>query len=119
MANTGWLGSGALPTKLEKADIQNSFVVLTGHIDHGGVLPIPNGFSENQCKWIVSPNHTNIQNVGWDWNEETTGKHIKIECWTNGRTVHCGMVVNEGITGRGAVQKFVPGRANYMVIGIK
>lgn len=94
--------------------------VITGTIYHGQTLPLPSGFTEDQCRWIVSPaihrvddndvircytsavaadNGTN-NSGGWQSdNLGNAGTHGRVvTCWTSQRG---------------------PGYANYMVIGIR
>ena len=93
--------------------------VLTGEIWHGGVLPLPHGFVESQCRFFVSMKHSNPNGQGWDWNENAGGRHYRTQCYTSGRTVTCQTFVNEGIWGHGASPLTIDGIANYLVIGVK
>lgn len=33
-----------------------SIAVLTGTVAHGGTIPLPSGYTQDQCKWFVSIN---------------------------------------------------------------
>ncbi|VEI74841.1 Phage tail fibre repeat [Mannheimia haemolytica] len=99
-------------------NVQN-IVVLQGVINHGGTLPLPSGFNESQCKFIISTNNSNPNGATWDWNESFKGKHYRNICELNGRVVTCQTVVNDGISGNGAIHTIINGKANYMVIGVK
>ena len=89
--------------------------VLTGTIDHGGTLPLPSGFSESQCHFMVSVNKDNPNKSAWDINEQGTHFHYGFECWAEGRKVHVGAYLGH----YGSRTNFVAGVANYIVIGVK
>lgn len=78
--------------------------ILTGSIADGGTIPLPDGYTEAQCKWMVSMRHANlIQNTsflfqGWD-------------VYTDGRAVRSLVKQSRGGKSNGVV--------NYMVIGVK
>ena len=78
--------------------------ILTGSIADGGTIPLPDGYTEAQCKWMVSMRHANlIQNTnflfqGWD-------------VYTDGRSVRSLVKQSRGGKSNGVV--------NYMVIGVK
>ena len=45
-----------------------SVTILTGSISNGGTIPLPSGYTESQCKWIVSPQkwYDNAGDGGYD-----------------------------------------------------
>ena len=90
--------------------------VLTGEIGHGGTLPIPSGFSENQCKFFVSPRDTGSSGYNWDLREGISAEHYRIICYQSGR-VALGYTliyndVNDSYESRGFTM-------SYIVIGVK
>lgn len=89
--------------------------ILTGTISHGGTIPLPSGYSEGQCRWMVSMNNDNPSNTAWDWQEGVSLDHIHSYCSANGtRVVTCyRTVLNE--TG----SQTHNGTANYIIIGVK
>ena len=93
----------------------HSVSVLTGTISHGGTIPLPSGFSEGQCRWMVSMNNDNPSNTAWDWQENLASDHIHSYCSANGtRVVTCyRTVLNETGT------QTHNGTANYIIIGYK
>ena len=93
----------------------HSVSVLTGTISHGGTIPLPSGYSEGQCRWMVSMNNDNPSNTAWDWQEGVSSDHIHSYCSANGtRVVTCyRTVLNE--TG----SQTHNGTANYIIIGVK
>lgn len=89
--------------------------ILTGTISHGGTIPLPSGYSEGQCRWMVSMNNDNPSNTAWDWQEGVSSDHIHSYCSANGtRVVTCyRTVLNETET------QTHNGTANYIIIGVK
>lgn len=90
--------------------------VLTGEIGHGGILPIPSGFSEGQCAFFVSPRDTNSSGYNWDLREGISAQHYRIICYPAGRVAH-GFTriyndVNDSYEDRGF-------NMTYLVIGVK
>ena len=76
--------------------------ILTGAIAHGGTIPLPSGFSESQCSWLVSVNNVRVKN------DNTSDILI---CETLGRVVSIYM--------EGTDQGVLTGIANYIIIGVK
>ena len=93
----------------------HSVSVLTGTISHGGTIPLPNGYSESQCRWLVSVNNDNLSGSTWDIQSSGYYDHVHTYCSANGtRVVTCYRTVyNE----RGPLTQ--NGKANYIVIGVK
>ena len=89
--------------------------ILTGTIAHGATIPLPSGYSEGQCKWMVSVNNDNPSNTAWDWQEGVSSDHIHNYCSANGtRVVTCyRTVLSETGT------QTHNGTANYIIIGYK
>ena len=80
--------------------------VLTGEIAHGGTIPLPAGYTEAQCKWMVS--------MRVPWVEKMDGKRPIgnfITCYTTGRVVVC--------AGGSPPRAEFSSTANYIVIGVK
>ena len=94
----------------------SSVAVLTGQIWHGGTLPIPNGYSEGQCRFFVSLYDSNSNSVLWDLREGIRAQHYREVCFVAGRTVNAYMRVYndtwDGYEDHGTI-------ANYLVIGVK
>ena len=47
---------------------KSSVTIITGSISNGGTIPLPSGYTESQCKWIVSPQkwYDNAGDGGYD-----------------------------------------------------
>lgn len=102
----------------DKNDIlsrSTNVAILTGTINHGGIIPLPSGFSESQCKWMVSVNFDDPGMNIWDIEEGGSHYHYGFRCQTNGRQVNC--ITYHG-HGYGRVIT-IGGIANYIVIGVK
>ena len=90
--------------------------VLSGTIAHGGTIPLPSGFTEAQCKWLVSMNDSNNGGDTWDLREGATTNQYYERCFTTGRVVSAYSVVSEDITDASETHD---GVANYIIIGVK
>ena len=113
----------ALAKKADKATtlaaygLGDAIAVLTGTIADGGTIPLPAGFSEAQCKFMVSMAEDDPIYASWDINESSISKHYYFKCFTVGRVVtakayHGGAnYMHDGW--------WLPGRANYLVIAYK
>ena len=113
----------ALAQKADKATtlaaygLGDAIAVLTGTIADGGTIPLPAGFSEAQCKFMVSMAEDDPIYASWDINESSISKHYYFKCFTVGRVVtakayHGGAnYMHDGW--------WLPGRANYLVIAYK
>ncbi len=80
----------------------NQSTVLSGVLFDGGVVPLPAGYTEAQCKWIVSP----VTMVG------TLTNYIKdFSCQTGpGRIVNAKWITPAAT---------VSGWVNYLIVGVK
>ena len=104
-------------TTLAAYGLGDAIAVLTGTIADGGTIPLPAGFSEAQCKFMVSMAEDDPIYASWDINESSINKHYYFKCFTVGRVVtakayHGGAnYMHDGW--------WLPGRANYLVIAYK
>ena len=82
--------------------------VLSGTIAHGATIPLPEGYTEEQCKWMVS--------MTYPWTEGKAQKGY-VSCYTEGRIVMCAY---HWYNNRSKSWMFNGGvNANYIVIGVK
>lgn len=84
----------------------NNIAILIGTVAHGGTIPLPDGYTQAQCKWMVSMYDCSY----------STGRHenasLGFRCYASAdRVVTCQIKANED----GWLDK----TANYMIIGIK
>jgi hypothetical protein len=91
------LASGAVNAeKMAASALANNISVLTGYIYHGETVPLPTGYTQNQCKWLVSVY------------SHTVDDDDTLYCYTDGnRVLTCWTAQRYG------------GYANYIIIGIK
>ena len=94
----------------------NNISVLHGTIVNGGTIPLPSGYTEAQCKWIVSINDSNANGSGWDVREGLSTNHYETRCYTTGRVVTATMYAYNDITDAGVTYV---ASANYIIIGVK
>jgi hypothetical protein len=90
--------------------------VVTGRMFDGGTIPLPTGFSQEQCKWIVSPHL--FDPPLFDIDENGPDAQFRVECFTlPDRTV----VARWWQRGHGSTPGFQNHRgwANYMIVGVK
>ncbi len=92
---------------------KNTTSVLSGVLAHGATIPLPSGYTEEQCKWIVSlriaetnPHLGNNQGVDV-WYQE---------CFTDGRVVTARVrMINTSVS----QPNWKDVSANYIIIGVK
>ena len=86
-----------------RADATNGIAILTGTIAHGGTIPLPNGYTESQCKWMVSVKFMNDFATGGDLQnfECAVDEHRKVSCTAEGFGDSANTI------------------ANYIIIGVK
>lgn len=102
--------------------------VTYGNVRDGGTLPIPDGFNENECTWLLSMDQSNVDRWYIDFRESNSSNMINFECWREGRKVHVGTrlkgqdgiskTYNDSTKNNGA-EVFLPGTANYICIAVK
>lgn len=80
--------------------------VLMGEIADGGTIPLPDGYTEAQCKWMVSVRNTEIRSA------DISPRYIM--CNMSGRKVSCysAYPAKHG-------ESLRKGTANYIIIGVK
>ena len=88
--------------------------ILTGTVANGGTIPLPSGFSEAQCKWMVSIDNSNSNGTGWDIDNAIVANHISHRCYTTGRVV----TANTTVRGEAGFITY-DATANYIIIGVK
>ena len=108
----------------------NDISVTSGVIKHGETLPIPQGFTESECTWLLSIDHSNKDSWYFDINESGCYNMFDQQCWREGRKVHVGTLFKgfdsfgtygNGTEGHNRTHNtfFVPGTANYVCIALK
>ncbi|EEP65199.1 hypothetical protein VEIDISOL_01074 [Veillonella dispar ATCC 17748] len=127
----GWYGKNKQRTFQPFLTIPDISVTY-GNIRHGGTLPIPDGFREDECTWLLSVDQSNVDSIFYDVNESGSSNMVNIQCWREGRKVHVGTLY-KGFDGfartfrdqsilynkNGNNTYFVEGTANYICIAVK
>lgn len=120
----GWYGKDKTTT-FKPFIFDDDMVITSGTINHGQTLPIPDGFTENECTWLLSMAQSNAERWYIDFRESNSSNMINFECWREGRKVHVGTYLKgqDGIsktyndsTKNGGAAVFLPGTANYVCI---
>ena len=125
----GWYGRDK-STEFRPLMTLSDISVTYGNIVDGGILPIPEGFLENECVWLLSMDQSNVNRIYYDINEGGAMNMINHECWREGRRVHVGTRLKglDGISSQikdpytkfGWNQEYwVSGTANYICIAVK
>lgn len=91
-----------MANKANRSEVQH-IAILTGTIAHGGTIPLPAGYTAEQCKWMVSSSYVNAPGgQGADVYVCRTNADRVVEVW--------------GFIGDKWTEY---GTANYMIIGVK
>lgn len=126
----GWYGRGK-STEFRPLMTLKDISVTYGNIRDGGTLPIPDGFNENECTWLLSMDQSNVNRMYYDIAEGGARNMFNYECWREGRKVHVGVRVKglDGISPSyegnytrlegNSREYWVSGSANYICIAIK
>ena len=102
--------------------------VTSGTISDGQTLPIPSGYSKEECTVLLSLSKSNAENIYVDIRESGIANSVQVECWAdNNLTAHVGMWWrnNEGYShsaygnGEGKGDTWMPGEATYICIALK
>lgn len=114
--NANKLGGQSLQWIINQINVaKTSIAILTGVLNDGGTIPLPDGYAESQCRWMVSPKSDNYNLSPWDMNENGGPQIVyTFYCHTEGRKVVCRSrhVGDDG-------DRTFPGSVNYMIIGVK
>lgn len=123
----GWYGKDGQPVFKPFLTIPDISVTY-GNVRDGETLPIPDGFNENECTWLLSMDQSNVDKWYIDFRESNSSNMINFECWREGRKVHVGTrlkgqdgiskTYNDSTKNNGA-EVFLPGTANYICIAVK
>lgn len=102
--------------------------VTSGTISDGQTLPIPSGYSKEECTVLLSLSKSNAENIYVDIRESGIANSVQVECWVdNNLTAHVGMWWrnNEGYShsaygnGEGKGDTWMPGEATFICIALK
>ena len=107
--------SGMSSTHSHALDVTGNVSILTGTIAHGGTIPLPSGFTQAQCKWMVSISDDNPTNHKWDIREGDALVHYKFVCSADSNRV----VTAQTTHNNDGVIILINANANYIIIGVK
>lgn len=126
----GWYGEGAKPVFKPFMTLQDISITY-GNVRDGGTLPIPEGFNENECTWLLSIDQSNVNKMYYDIAEGGARNMLNYECWREGRKAHVGVRLKglDGISPSyegnytrlegNSREYWVSGSANYICIAVK
>lgn len=106
----------------------NDIKITSGKVSDGQTIPIPSGYSKDECTVLLSLSKSNAEGIYVDIRESGIANSVQVECWTdNNLTAHVGMWWrnSEGYShsaygnGEGRGDKWMPGEATYICIAIK
>ena len=78
-------------------------------------IPLPSGFTQTQCKWMVSISDDNPTNHEWDIREGAALMHYKFVCSADSNRV----VTAQTTHNNDGVITLINANANYIIIGVK
>lgn len=126
----GWYGRDK-STEFRPLMTLSDISVTYGNVGDGGTLPIPEGFNENECTWLLSMDQSNVNRIYYDIAEGGARNMLNYECWREGRKVHVGVRLKglDGISTSyegnytrlegNSREYWVSGTANYICIAVK
>ncbi len=104
-ANTVLISNGAT-TAPSYAALSALIAITSGVVSHGATIPLPSGYAESQCKWVVGLGNLGTYNGGDGTNLQ------QIRCSVDGsRVLTCTGITRDNST--------ITGSANYIIIGTK
>lgn len=126
----GWYGRNK-GTEFRPLMTLSDISVTYGNVRDGETLPIPEGFNENECTWLLSMDQSNVNRIYYDIAEGGARNMLNYECWREGRKVHVGVRLKglDGISTSyegnytrlegNSREYWVSGSANYICIAVK
>lgn len=97
IASTAFVSQAIADADANVSERALKIAILTGTVAGGETIPLPDGYTEDQCKWIVSVRTKQVDDD--DTITCHTDEHRVVTCWT--------------------YQRGNKGAVNYMIIGVK
>lgn len=97
IASTAFVSQAIADADAKASERALKIAILTGTVAGGETIPLPDGYTEDQCKWIVSVRTKQVDDD--DTITCHTDEHRVVTCWT--------------------YQRGNKGTVNYMIIGVK
>lgn len=123
----GWYGKNK-NNEFHRFALVDDMKITSGKVTDGQTIPIPSGYSKDECTVLLSLSKSNAENIYVDIRESGIANSVQIECWAdNNLTAHVGMWWrnNEGYShsaygnGEGKGDTWMPGEATYICIALK
>ena len=115
----GWYGKDKTNT-FKPFMFDDDMVITSGTINHNELLPIPEGFQENDCNWIlaVAESHANLHDRNQVVIAGESSFGVNVICKREGRKVKVGTQysLHSSNTDNYRGYVFRPGTANYVCI---
>lgn len=115
----GWYGKDKTNT-FKPFMFDDDMVITSGTINHNQLLPIPEGFQENDCNWIltVAESHANLNDRNQVVIAGESSFGVNVICRREGRKVIVGTQysLHSSNTDNYRGYAFKPGTANYVCI---
>ena len=115
----GWYGKDKTNT-FKPFMFDDDMVITSGTINHNQLLPIPEGFQENDCNWIltVAESHANLNDRNQIIIAGESSFGVNVICRREGRKVIVGTqyLLHSSNTDNYRGYAFKPGTANYVCI---
>lgn len=115
----GWYGKDKTNT-FKPFMFDDDMIITSGTINHNQLLPIPEGFQENDCNWIltVAESHANLNDRNQVVIAGESSLGVNVICKREGRKVIVGTnySLHSNDTGNYRGYAFRPGTANYVCI---
>ena len=92
--------------------IGQNVIVQTGMISDGGTIPLPEGYTQEQCRWIVSMREDNSRNESWDIDEGGSHNHFYYKIYADENRLVTAKMHRHSYPLRSI-------NVNYMIIGVK
>lgn len=123
----GWYGKNK-NNEFHRFALVDDMKITSGKVTDGQTIPIPSGYSKDECTVLLSLSKSNAENIYVDIRESGIANSVQVECWAdNNLTAHVGMWWrnNEGYShsaygnGEGKGDTWMPGEATYICIAVK
>lgn len=123
----GWYGKDKT-NEFHRFALVDDMKITSGKVTDGQTIPIPSGYSKDECTVLLSLSKSNAEKIYVDIRESGIANSVQIECWAdNNLTAHVGMWWrnNEGYShsaygnGEGKGDTWMPGEATYICIALK
>lgn len=123
----GWYGKDK-NNEFHRFALVDDMKITSGKVTDGQTIPIPNGYSKDECTVLLSLSKSNAEKIYVDIRESGIANSVQVECWAdNNLTAHVGMWWrnNEGYShsaygnGEGKGDTWMPGEATYICIALK